>query len=59
MSELREVIHRALRNHSSPTIGRGAIHGGQRGMIVYEPSLRFVVAEIEQYLETRSNGRQL
>lgn len=44
---LVEVITSAIRQHSSPTVGRGSIHGGQTGYIVYElDGLPFIVARI-------------
>lgn len=44
---LIEVIKTAIRQHSSPTIGRGDVHGGQRGYIVYEiDGLPFIIATI-------------
>ena len=43
---LRAVIRKAIASHSSLTIGRGDVHGGQPGHIVYEPFLGFIEAEI-------------
>lgn len=48
--DLEQVISSLLRNHSSPTIGQGSIHGGQVGWVLYEPNLAFVVAGIRRYL---------
>lgn len=35
-----------LRQHGSPTIGRGDVHGGHSGVIIYEPSVPFLEAAI-------------
>lgn len=41
------IVEAAIRKNSSPTIGRGDIHGGQAGYILYErDGLPFVAADI-------------
>jgi hypothetical protein len=50
--ELERAIRSLLRNHSSPTIGMGDIHGGQAGYILYEPGLSFVIAGIKRHLSS-------
>jgi len=47
-SDIYWSIIRALRMHSSPTIGRGDVHGKRPGFIVYEPYVAFISAEIER-----------
>lgn len=32
------MLRRIVEEHSSPTVGRGEVHGGERGNIVYENS---------------------
>jgi hypothetical protein len=49
--ELEDAIISLIRNHSSPTIGHGSIHGGQRGYIVYEPSIRFIAAGLRRLMQ--------
>lgn len=48
---LIECIQTALRQHGSPTVGRGSIHGGHTGYIVYEPSLPFIAEQIARNIE--------
>lgn len=46
-AELERVIKHSLQMNSSPTTGRGDIHGGQRGYIVYErDGVPYIVADI-------------
>lgn len=33
---IREAVRNAIRDFSSPTVGRGDVHGGQTGYILYE-----------------------
>lgn len=48
-SAIRDAIANAIKSHSSPTIGRGDIHGGQAGYIIYErDGLPGVIAAIER-----------
>jgi hypothetical protein len=49
-ADLERVVKYLIRNHSSPTVGQGDIHGGQTGYILYEPGLSFVVAGIRRHL---------
>lgn len=43
---LYDAVKTAIYNHSSPTVGRGDVHGGQNGFIVYEPALQFIASNI-------------
>lgn len=50
--DLERVIKSLIRNHSSPTVGRGDIHGGQLGYILYEPGVSFVAAGLRRHLQS-------
>jgi len=46
-AEIIKVVEHAIRIFSSPTIGRGDVHGGQQGYIVYEQDgLPFIAAVV-------------
>ena len=41
-----KTVEQIIREHSSPTVGRGDVHDGQRGWIIYENELQFIVARL-------------
>ena len=56
--KIEAAIRSALTQFSSPTIGRGDVHGGQRGWIIYErDGLPFIVAAIASALNAKEKER--